>query len=561
MAAKPERPGFGYFLGVTAMAFIFALILRAFGARSLPVNGAEAELFVGALDIASKTGTGTSANPAWLGLTAPLFYLFPATALLGRFWPLLLGASLTIIPFVWREKLSFRGYALLSLLLAIDPLLVRSSVDAAYPMITFAAMAWALTAWQKNWPKVLGFFSGLALLAGAWGITLLIICVMAWLLLRLVAPGKFENFLSRNTAQSQEMVKKALPTFLLTLVLIGTVFFLYPQGIAGIGAGFAQFLRLRPVGIGAQARILVLVRLAYAWPWILLSLPSLIFAYRRQLAWSIWSATVAVLALLLSFVFPSLGALQVIFVLAMIFASVPYLEETLSSILPDKYALGLAGFTLVISAYVVMQVHNLGWQNRYSELTWPSLIGGAAGLLLIFLAVSLVTIGWGKTAGRSGLRLAVITLVPILILASSFTLLGQSGSTRTLFFTSDAVIDPQDNFAEFLNFFEHVSPMDRQNIRVKNQTEIQAPINWIFRGYQKAGNSSNPQIVITGLEDRIELPLAYNSTDLMINRRIRLDPGLPPLLQLRDLLIGRVYFDDLRVKVWVQPNLILGNEP
>jgi len=84
--------------------FSVGLCFRLVGLSSIPFSSDEAQSAWQAFNVAHNLPVETAANATYQGLTALTFKLMQANAFWSRFWPVLAGASLTLVPLFWHKK-------------------------------------------------------------------------------------------------------------------------------------------------------------------------------------------------------------------------------------------------------------------------------------------------------------------------------------------------------------------------------------------------------------------------------------------------------------------------
>src|SRR5512140_3815728 len=85
-----------------ALALAFAVGLRFLHLGALPLSNFEADWALQALRVTQGLRPAIGPNPAYVHLTAILFFIFGSTNFLARFWPALLGSALVLAPWLLR---------------------------------------------------------------------------------------------------------------------------------------------------------------------------------------------------------------------------------------------------------------------------------------------------------------------------------------------------------------------------------------------------------------------------------------------------------------------------
>jgi hypothetical protein len=209
-------------------------------------------------------------HPAYVLLTGVLFYLSNATNFLARFWPAAAGASLVLLPYLFRRQLGRTAALILSFALALDPGLVTISRLAGGPMLGLVLSMLALTGWYFHKPVIAGLFGGLALLAGSSMINGLLALGLAAALTytlwgrasRSVSPvTPIEGQPTAPPLNDRTPWKSLIWLALITLILAGTLFLRVPQGLAGWLEILPDYLRgwVQPSGVSVSRLLVVLI--------------------------------------------------------------------------------------------------------------------------------------------------------------------------------------------------------------------------------------------------------------------------------------------------------------
>ena len=148
------------------LALFFAFGLRFLHLGALPLSDFEADWALQAMQITQGLKPAIGPNPAYVHLTALLFYIFGATNFLARFWPALAGSALVLATWSLRSRLGRLPALILAFGLAIDPGLVAMSHLAGGPMLSIVFLVLSALMWMDNHRAVAGLFAGLALLSG-----------------------------------------------------------------------------------------------------------------------------------------------------------------------------------------------------------------------------------------------------------------------------------------------------------------------------------------------------------------------------------------------------------
>jgi uncharacterized protein (TIGR03663 family) len=258
----PEHRPINLEQALAILACALALALRFLNLGAAPLSDAEARWALQSLTLANSSHAAgpliIGAQPAYIFLTSWLFQLFGSTNFLARFWPALAGWSLVLVPLLFRRQLS-RPVALIAAFgLALDPGLVTVSRQAGSPMMALAFGLLAMGAWNNRKHLLAGVLAGLALLSGPALIQGALGFGIAWFAYRIVSENIKSDLpdpeISGEEASQQApievasrttrdpKVREAIIAIGLTILVIGTSFFRYPQGLAAWMQSLATYL-------------------------------------------------------------------------------------------------------------------------------------------------------------------------------------------------------------------------------------------------------------------------------------------------------------------------------
>ena len=258
----PERLPINLEQALAILACALALALRFLNLGSAPLSDAEARWALQSLALANSSHpTGQiiiGAQPAYIFMTSWLFQLFGATNFLARFWPALAGWSLVLAPLLFRRLLSRPAALIAAFGLALDPGLVTVSRQAGGPMMPLAFGLLALGAWNNRKHLLAGILAGLALLSGPALIQGVLGFGIAWLAYRIISgnskpaipdlevsgaePSLPATTYAASRSSHDPKVREAIIAIVLTILILGTSFFRYPQGLAAWMQSLATYL-------------------------------------------------------------------------------------------------------------------------------------------------------------------------------------------------------------------------------------------------------------------------------------------------------------------------------
>lgn len=248
---------------IFVLAILLALGVRFYNLGGAPLSDSEAKWALQALEVtqnnSSISDTTFGPQPAYIFLTGILFGIFGSSNFLARFWPALAGVLLVLLPFILSRPSSWGGLydlsinrkaaLILALALALDPGLVTVSRTAGGPMMALAFGLLAIGLLRLKNPLLAGISAGLALLSGPTIILGGLVILAAWVIYKYLVQSAWQRSSSEETEsdlhqlpqKEQALKSKFLKPFLIsagtTVLVVGTMFLIFPQGI---GAWFGS---------------------------------------------------------------------------------------------------------------------------------------------------------------------------------------------------------------------------------------------------------------------------------------------------------------------------------
>jgi hypothetical protein len=214
-----------YALYITALCL--ALAFRLIGLGALPFNEAEAAWAWQAYQVSQGEAVQIGSQPAYVLLTGLLFFMFSSSEYLARLLPALLGSMVIVVPFVLKDRIGRKAALVAAFGLALDPLSVAVSRQVGSPMLAVGLALLAFAAWHYRKPGLTGVFTALFLLSGQPGVVAIVAVVMTVLLL--ILSGLRPAWLGEEFDLKSFLVSGAL-----TLLVVGTFFMRYPQGLSAM---------------------------------------------------------------------------------------------------------------------------------------------------------------------------------------------------------------------------------------------------------------------------------------------------------------------------------------
>ncbi len=418
------------------LALGLALLVRLVGLNWLPFNENEAHWAWQAFQVSHGQAGQIDSHPAYVLLTAVLFYLLPSGEALARFVPAVVGAAVVALPYALRDKLGQKAALVAAFGLAIDPVSVAAARMTGSPAMAVGFAALALAAWYGRKPVWTGVFAGLYLLSGPSAWFGLLAALFAWALLMVMGMSSSQISIDRQEA------RQALSAAGLTLLVVGTLFLRYPLGLSAMMQAIPDYLRGwfgAAAGSEAAPTAYLLVSLALYQPL------GLIFGVLSMLKRQTWSqgssayiAWFLLAALTLSVAYPSRQVVDMAWVfLPLWLLAGQQIAGYLRKPEPDMLRV-VAGQSVLTLVLLVYWWQNLGKMTLIYNVYFPPEFKGfnlnildsisrsylahivilVLVPLLVLLLMAVIKYGWPGDAGYQGAAWGVGAFLAVYVFAS-----------------------------------------------------------------------------------------------------------------------------------------------
>jgi hypothetical protein len=443
-----------------ALAFILALSLRLFHLGTLPLSDGEATWALQAFGVAQGSHPLIGAQPGYVMLTAFSFFVFSASNFAARFWPALMGSLLVITPFFFRDRLGSFAALILSFALAIEPGLVAISRTAGSSMIAVSAMMLTWAMWRAGRREWAGVFAGLALLAGPalWsgliglGVTRLIFEGFGriW---PTGKDGKASTTRGSDSIQSiWEMVAPSLWFGLGTFVVVGSLFFLSPNGLSAALLAIPRYFRgwVTPSNVPA---LRLLQTLAIYQPMaVIFGLIALVRGLLRREVLSLRLGCWFVVTLLLALAYPERGPADLAWPLIplWVLAAIEMARHFDKGETDVWEILGMFVLTVAILVFVGMDMTSMG-RNNDPQMVSQRLIQLAGALGLLAASIVLVALGWSASVARLGSVCGAMLALGVYTFAMMWSAAGLRPERTFELWSGDPVVMQSDILLQTMN--------------------------------------------------------------------------------------------------------------
>jgi len=537
------------------LAFLIALGLRLAQLGALPLADSEAASALQALHLAQGLKPALGPQPAYILLTAPLFFVYGGgTNFLARLVPALAGSFLVFVPLLFRGRFKSGAPVIFAFFLALDPALVSLSRNATGTIlaVTFLLFAWGF--WSDNKLTLAGSFVGLALLSGPTIWMGLLGLAIAWALQNFIEQKKqlaeelelaSDTHESRNpalslvegtnyvTSSTPHVLRNTLFSAITTFILIGTLFFLAPNGLSAALASIPAYLRgwAQPSGIPIVRLLASLI--VYEPLAVFLGLVCIIRAWwhgsRRAMRLSIWM----LVALLLAIFYPAHQVTDLIWAITPLLALASIELARHLVIFPEERVevRGVVALTVFIFVFAWLDLASISWTPVPSLQANMRIYLFFGALILLFLSILLVAAGWSvRTAKLGGIWGLTISL-GVITLASTFGAAGLRGAYAPEFWPPETRPAQANLLLATVNDLSDWSAGEKTILPVII-SGVQSPaLEWLLREHQvtvvqSLDISTSPALVITPSQNDLGLAASYRGQDFAWDQTVSWDASL-----------------------------------
>jgi hypothetical protein len=221
--------------GMYIIATLLALTLRLLNLGAIPLSEFEADWALQARGLVEGQPVNIGSQPLIVMLMSAVFTLFGTSEFAVRLFPALFGTALVWLPYFFRLRLGRKAALVLAFGLALDPGLLSLSRLGGGPVLAVSTGLLCLIAWIYGSPMLAGVLGALALLSSPAILPGVLGLAVAWGL-----TGGYEN--GGKPLFPRDDVRRAALAGFATLLLAGTFFMRFPQGISGLGSVFTDYL-------------------------------------------------------------------------------------------------------------------------------------------------------------------------------------------------------------------------------------------------------------------------------------------------------------------------------
>lgn len=548
------------------MFILLAAILLAFSLRfirlgELPLSNREAAIALQALAVAQDGSEIFGPHTAYVGLTGGSFFLFEAGNFLARFWPALLGALAVLIPTLWRDALGLWPATGLSILLAFSPEMVSLSRIIGSPVVAFVGLLFALGLFMKGKTILAGMVFAFGLMTGP-GFWMGVLILTASFLAARWLSGESALFPGPSIT-GRAFRTRTLPAFGVTLLVVGTAFFLEPALLSGVFTGLVDFLRGFGLRSGVSPSQILLSLVAYAAPAVVFgiwgTIRGVVMRDRLDNFLSLWWA----LALFLILLYPSRNTADILWITFPLWVlSARVLSFAWQKPDSDRPVMIITALlVVVVFGFMTLSLRTLVSPTLEPGRQLNFFLALAGGVVLLVATVLLVSYGWTEKVALPGLLLGLVIVFTAGQIAVSVNATGLAPEPpEALWYPLEPNLDPElmlETLARVRDW--NASGGEDLNLVV---SDVDLPgLRWALLGIDSTfvpalPTNAQPAFLVTPVTDVPQIANSYRGQDLVWSKRaawFKMDS-----YQLLYWLITRetLLMEEARLILWVRADLM-----
>lgn len=549
------KPAFGWFL----LAFAIGLILRLVLLNAMSFTQNELVLVNQALQISQKLTAATGSVPVYSGLTGWLFFLFGPGNFLGRIMPALVGASVVLLPWLWKEQLGQKSALILSFALALDPTYLLFSQAIHGGIFAIAGLAWAFTLLKKKKPGMAGISLAFSFLSGPSFWSFLLIFGLILMVLRLSKPEMTKSLFAFNFDDSKTWWASFTTGFAVSAVLILTSFLLDPSGLGGTASGFIAFFRNFALTFEKPIYHSIYLLIAHS----LIPLIVFLVGYLRSRSsemrdWYRIAGVTIVISLAVGLLVSreSYEILLLPVLVSWIGGAIWLGRWQLK--LTESWSSNtlLMGFVVAILTYLSINLGRISQLPLGTTQFWNIFLMIMAGIILLVSAWWLVRFGWSTSNGDQIFLVTFLGFLAIASLSSSTRSLHSDQQTRSLEYLDNQVVLPNNDVEAILTDFSRTGKTLQQ---WGDFSLVQLPeeYSWYFRSFQIERNQPGSSMILTRTASVPTQSDQLRGINVVLTRSI--DWNKDALRTYLQTLVGKTTsFVDQKGVLWVRTFLFTG---
>ena len=505
-----------------AIAILVAVAYRMINLASLPLSDSEAAQALNAFQLMAGSHQVNGGQPMYALITGALFFIFGSSDFLARLLPALAGSLLVLLPLLMRDELGKLPAIILSFGLAVDPALVTLSRQAGSVMPALVlTLAAACFAWKKR-RRLAAFFGGLAVLAGTafwFGLAGFMLVAVLFNKLRPRVPGDDKH--TPDTKAKAYVpwvvvwVKDTWLILVITVLLGGSFFVIYPSGLSSVVTGFLDYLRgWYTIGAVSIPSVLVALVIYQTIP-LLVGLSEGISGVIQKLPYRKEVLLTFLVFLTITLLYPGrqMGdtAWSIVFLWVMSAWLLARLADT-----PRDVVLPMLGHGALVTSLLIFIILNITWVlGGFGGLDVPRSLAVLGGVVVMVIISLLVAYGWGIAVAVRGAFLGLGLVALVIMFSLGVSASGLNGKSAPDLWRQNARVTGAAVLANDLNEFSVWGTGVRNSLSVMVVRFDTPSMRWFLRDYQKTvfvdilAPAASPDVVITDFVYRPELSSSY----------------------------------------------------
>ncbi len=510
-----------------ALALLLALAIRLVALKATALNDVEASWALQALGLARGQAVTIGPQPLYVLFTGLLMSILGSDNFVARLLPALAGSLIVLFPLLLRGFFGKRASLLMAFGLALDPAMVYLSRTAGSQAAVWIFGLLALGAVYLRRPAWAGVFAALALLGGPQVMAGWLGLVLAWAAGELMVRAEILQPLDlegrREAPAEGHPVRLGLFFLVGTLLVAGTLFFRFPQGLGALADVLTAYLSGWTTASGVPALRLPAAWIVYQPLVFIFGLVGIVRAwigrhplYNRMRWLSLW----AFFALVVAMLYPDRQVSDLAWALIPLWALAAM--EIASDAFPEwgqesmRISLGQAAmiFILLVFAWLSLAglTHFTGDLLQVGIRSAALLVVGAGAMAAV--ATLLVALGWNWKVARLGLAWGLALSFGLYTLAGAWGSAGLSARGGYELWSTAPAVGQADNLTTTVDDLSEWNT--GQNYSLSILSLVNSPsLKWTLRNWPDITYSSQlpagsqPDIVIT-TKDQSDLSIAQS---------------------------------------------------
>lgn len=515
---------------IYAAVFFLAFALRLAAVSRAPLSDLEAGLALQAMALARGQETVVGPHPAYLALTTLWMFLFGPSNWTARFWPMLAGSALALLPALFKRQVGRLPALVLGFLLALDPAMLAISQQAGGPALAifFGILFAGLILARK--PALAGIAAGMALLSGpdVWpgllgvGLALLAGRGLGIFERRAEAedgPSGLAGLLPGGGADWRRLL-----WFLLgTLFFAGTLFFFIPRGLSATAGGLASYLQGWGKDSSVPAGLLALSLLVYEFLLLFLGAWGAVVGARRRNPQDLFLLTWFLIALALALLYPARQATGIawsVLPLAALAArqALRMIDLAVADWLPVFGQAVLSALVLgFLSLTGLSMVNNPQFVNE--EEYWIRLAGAA---VLLIASTFLIAWGWSRFVAARGFTWGLSFIFLLYVISAAWNTANLSSRSGMDLWSGQQTLPNERLLLDTIDSLNKMAPPLSGGYDVVVVGLPSPALQWSLRNFGKVEYASSvptatsPAFLITADQPDLALSASYRGQGFLL---------------------------------------------